>query len=216
LGESPVETLRKVIHEQPLSPRQLNPAVSRNLEQICLKCLDKNPKDRYASAADLADDLRRFVAGEPVLARPLPAFTRLYRWSDRNIGKFTAIAIAVVLLMPLVTFLGFGFLFERWPWPLLLFSYPLMLVLSSPYILMMLLTNSRARAKRMAGDPTAFYPASSTSMPLVVLGSVLIASAVIGYGCVLLKFGWAVPQEARYLAIVAVLGIGAIIRGLSN
>ena len=59
-GESAAETERQVIHEEPVSPSRLNTKVPRNLETICLKCLSKEPRCRYASAAALADDLRRY------------------------------------------------------------------------------------------------------------------------------------------------------------
>jgi eukaryotic-like serine/threonine-protein kinase len=68
---TPLATLEKAVRAEPRSPRQLQPACPRDLETICLKCLEKDPSKRYPSAADLAEDLHRFLAGEPVRARPV-------------------------------------------------------------------------------------------------------------------------------------------------
>ena len=68
---TPLATLEKVVRGEPRSPRQLQPACPRDLEAVCLKCLEKDPARRYPSAGDLAEDLCRFLAGEPVRARPV-------------------------------------------------------------------------------------------------------------------------------------------------
>jgi tetratricopeptide (TPR) repeat protein len=103
------ETLDEVCQRDPVPPRQLVASIPRDLETICLKCLQKSPKDRYASAAALADDLRRFLEGEPVKARPLGPLGRAWLWCRRKPGIAT---LAAVLLLSLVG--GFAGVSMEW------------------------------------------------------------------------------------------------------
>jgi len=83
-GSSVAETLDWVRKQEPVPPRKLAPSCPRDLETICLKCLTKEIPGRYASALALAEDLRRFLAGEPIEARPVSAWERFTLWSRRN------------------------------------------------------------------------------------------------------------------------------------
>jgi serine/threonine-protein kinase len=85
-GASVVETLDQVRTQEPVPPSRLRPRLSLDLETICLKCLRKEPEKRYASAAELADDLARYERGEPITARPVGNGERFVRWCRRNPG----------------------------------------------------------------------------------------------------------------------------------
>ena len=82
--DSTHETLRQVLEKQPARPRSLNPKVDRDLETVCLKCLDKDRRLRYRAAEELADELNRYVAGEPIRARRVGRPARVVRWAKRN------------------------------------------------------------------------------------------------------------------------------------
>ena len=96
-GESPVETLHRVVNDEVARPGSLNPGVSADLETICLKCLEKDPTLRYPTARALAEDVARFLAGEPVQARPANAFRRAMSWSRRHRSAVTALASLAIL-----------------------------------------------------------------------------------------------------------------------
>jgi predicted Ser/Thr protein kinase len=83
-GETVAQTLSMVTNSEPLSPRLLNPAVPRDLETICLKCLEKEPTKRYATAQALAEELDRFARREPIKARPITRPERVWRWCRRK------------------------------------------------------------------------------------------------------------------------------------
>ena len=103
-----IETLRQITSEDPVSPRQLNPAVDRDLDTICLKCLDKETTKRYASAELLADDLQRYCQGKPILARPIGFPGRTWRWCRRNPAVAGWIGVAAVFLTVAVLALVIG------------------------------------------------------------------------------------------------------------
>ena len=101
IGESPVETIRLVLETEPRSLRSFRPGLARDLETICLKCLEKSPVKRYSSARELALDLGRFLAGEPVRARRLGSPGRLMKWTRRHPWQ-SALAASVVLAVAVV------------------------------------------------------------------------------------------------------------------
>ncbi len=97
-AETPTETVHQVIHQDPAPPSRLNARVPRDLETICLKCLHKDPQRRYATAAALADDLRRFEEGRPIQARPLSRVARIWRRVRRRPADAALVAMALALV----------------------------------------------------------------------------------------------------------------------
>lgn len=105
-GATSLETLRQVESAEPVSPRRQNPQLPRDIETICLKCLRKEPGLRYPTAAALAEDLRRFLNGEPVLARPASGPERLWRWCRRKPAMAALIAASLLAIVVFPTALA--------------------------------------------------------------------------------------------------------------
>jgi serine/threonine protein kinase len=110
-GESPLATVLQVLHNEPVSVTNLRPNMPRDLETICLKCLRKEPRQRYGSALELAEDLQRFLRDEPILARPVRAVEKLGRWVRRHPGP--AGLLAAGLLAPVVALITLSLLSAR-------------------------------------------------------------------------------------------------------
>jgi WD40 repeat protein/HEAT repeat protein len=102
-ADTPLDTILQVLEREPERPHTLNPSVHRDLETICLKCLEKDPVRRYTSAEALAEDLERWLGGEPIHARPSTAWERTVKWARRRPAAAALVAVtvaaAVVLLV---------------------------------------------------------------------------------------------------------------------
>lgn len=109
LGETPLDTVLQVIHDDPVPPKRLQPTIPRDLETICLKCLEKSPAKRYGTARALADDLRRFLRGEPIKARPVGAWGRGVKWARRHPSLAALGLVTVLATMALVGVLSVAY-----------------------------------------------------------------------------------------------------------
>jgi Protein kinase domain len=99
-----LQTLFLVLSTEAVPPRTLQPKLPRDLDTICLKCLEKQARKRYASAKELADDLQRWQAGEPILARPVGVVERTGKWARRHKAGAALVLVSFVLLLALVGF----------------------------------------------------------------------------------------------------------------
>ena len=101
-SETQLDTLMQVISDDPVPPSRLNSNVPADLETICLKCLQKDIKRRYTTAAALAEDLRRFQTGEPIAARPVSALERGWKWARRRPAVAGMIGVSALALISLI------------------------------------------------------------------------------------------------------------------
>jgi WD40 repeat protein/serine/threonine protein kinase len=105
-GATALSTLEQVASQEPVAPSRFQRHIPRDLETICLKCLEKDPGKRYASAEALADDLGRFLSGRPIVARPVRVWGRLWKWARRRpalAGMSVAIVLVTAAALALVT-----------------------------------------------------------------------------------------------------------------
>ncbi len=111
-GSTVMDTLHHVIFSEPVPPARVRGDIPADLETICLKCLQKDPQKRYSTAEALADDLRRYLTGEPIQARPTPLWERTWKWAKR---RPTAAALALVSIAAVLLLLvgGFAFAFQE-------------------------------------------------------------------------------------------------------
>lgn len=111
-GTTPADTLLQVIEREPERPRAINPRIDRDLETICLKCLEKDPARRYGSAEALAEELNRWLEGRPITARPVRTSERCWRWCRRNPGLAVVIAGAAAIIILLTAGFSWSLLNE--------------------------------------------------------------------------------------------------------
>jgi WD40 repeat protein/tRNA A-37 threonylcarbamoyl transferase component Bud32 len=109
VGQSVLDTLQQVRHNDPVPPSKLQPGVPRDLETIALKCLQKDIRKRYATADDLADDLGRYLRNEPILARPVGLLERTWKWARRRPAVASLLATLLVVVVG-----GFFGMFGLW------------------------------------------------------------------------------------------------------
>jgi serine/threonine protein kinase len=108
-GETPIDVIRQVTDDEPIPPHRLLPGLSRDLNTICLHCLEKDANRRYPTASALAEDLDRYLADRPILARPVSAPEKMWRWCKRNprlTVSLTALVVAIVAGFSGVTYMG--------------------------------------------------------------------------------------------------------------
>ena len=98
-AETPIDTIQATLEQEAARPSLSRPGIPIDLETICLKCLEKEPSRRYPSAEALAEDLRRWQAGEPITARPVRTLERLWKWSRRHPGLAGSLAVIGLLIV---------------------------------------------------------------------------------------------------------------------
>jgi ribosomal protein L7/L12/tRNA A-37 threonylcarbamoyl transferase component Bud32 len=108
-GATAMATLREVMEAEPAAPRRLKADIPPDLETICLKCLEKSPSARYPTARALAEELERFLKGEPIQARPASTVRKAVSWARRHPGTLSAVAVLVIVTLAF----GIFYLFEE-------------------------------------------------------------------------------------------------------
>src|SRR5439155_19100635 len=98
---TPLDTVLQVINDEPVPPAQLQSKVPRDLETVCLKCLHKDPRKRYGTADALAEDLGRFLAGEPIRGRPVRGWERALKWVRRRPAAAALVLVSAVAVLAL-------------------------------------------------------------------------------------------------------------------
>jgi eukaryotic-like serine/threonine-protein kinase len=112
-ANNPLDTIRQVIADDPVPPRRLEPRVPRDLETICLKCLEKDPARRFATAGALADELRRFVDGLPIHSRSIRAWERAWKWAKRRPAMMALAGVCALAAVSIVLTIAWHYVSVR-------------------------------------------------------------------------------------------------------
>ena len=115
-ADNPLDTLMQVIEREAVPPRELNPSIPKDLDTICLKCLEKDRSRRYRNTTELAEELERFRSGEPILARPIGRIARAGRWCRRKPAAATlagTLTLIFTVVLPIVLVIQLGLIRQR-------------------------------------------------------------------------------------------------------
>jgi predicted Ser/Thr protein kinase len=203
---TPLDTLLQVLGRDPLPPRRLNPRIPRALELLCLKCLDKSPAARYPSAAALADDLERFLEGEPLAIRPPHLGQRLWRWSRRRPALASHLGALGLFYAAELAHLGFG-LVDR------TFHLKVSLI-AALWVAGSMVCQWFFERGRWALVADFAWGALDTALLLVVLlvGNGAASALVVGYPLLIVGSGlWFRVRFVWYMTGLSLLSYGALV-----
>ena len=205
-AETPLDTLMEVLSGDPATPRTLNPRIPRGLELICLKCLAKEPSERYASAAALADDLDRFARGEVLQVRPPTPTQRFWSWTRRQPALASRLgALSVFYIVETVNY-HFGTVPNS-------FHGPVSLVVAL-WIVASIVCQQLLGSRRWS-IPARFVWGTLDSLALLtvlLLGDGAASSLVVGYSLVIVASGlWFRVRFVGYMTLLSLLSYGVLV-----